>query len=84
VVLTALAPVPVPAGKTLELWIQPPDAKAPRSLGVLPAAGRQATLPAVPAPGTALSVTLEPSGGSPTGAPTGRVVYAGTLRRIRQ
>jgi len=84
VLLTAFAPVQVPGGKALELWLQPPDATAPRSLGLLPAAGRQVTLPGVPAPGTVLSVSLEPPGGSPTGAPTGRVVYAGTLRPIRQ
>jgi anti-sigma-K factor RskA len=83
VVLTAFAPVAVPGGKTLELWIQPPDAKAPRSLGLLPAAGREVLLPTMPADGTALSVSLEPPGGSPTGAPTGRVVYAGTLRQMQ-
>ncbi len=84
VALTAVAPVQVPAGKTLELWIQPPDAKAPRPLGVLPATGRQVTLSTMPEAGTALSVTLEPAGGAPMEAPTGRVVYAGTLQRIRQ
>jgi anti-sigma-K factor RskA len=82
VVLTALAPMQIAAGKALELWIQPPDAAAPRSLGVLPAAGRQMILPAIPAAGSVLSVSLEPAGGSTTGAPSGRVVYAGTLRRI--
>ncbi len=61
--------------------MQPPGAKAPMSLGVLPASGRQVALPGTPPAGTALSVTLEPTGGSPTGAPTGRVVYAGTLRQ---
>ncbi len=61
--------------------MQPPGAKAPMSLGVLPASGRQVALPGTPPAGTALSVTLEAAGGSPTGAPTGRVVYAGTLRQ---
>jgi anti-sigma-K factor RskA len=81
VVLTAFAPLKVPVGKTMELWIRPPDAKTPRSLGVLAAAGRQVSLPATPANGTELSVSLEPPGGSPTGVPTGHVVYAGTLRQ---
>jgi anti-sigma-K factor RskA len=84
VVLTALAPVPVPGGKALELWLQPPDAKAPKSLGLLAADGRRTTLPAMPEAGTMLSVTLEPAGGSPTGAPTGRLIYAGTLRPLQR
>ena len=83
VVLTALAPMQVADGKTLELWIQPPDAAAPTSLGALPADGRQAKLPGVPANGTTLSVSLEPAGLSRTGAPSGRVLYIGTLRQPR-
>jgi len=83
VLLTALAPVAVPAGKDLELWILPPGGTAPRSLGLLPARGRQVTLQAMPAAGTALMVSLEPPGGSPTGAPTGPVVYAGKLGQMR-
>jgi hypothetical protein len=84
VLLTALAPVQVPGGKTLELWLQPADGKAPKSLGMVPAAGGDVILSSVPEAGAALSVTLEPQGGSPTGAPTGRVVYAGTLRPVRR
>jgi len=41
------------------------------------------TLAAMPASGTALLVSLEPPGGSPTGAPTGPVVYAGKLGQLR-
>ncbi len=82
VVLTALAQVDVPAGKSLELWILPPGATTPKSLGVLPAAGRQVTLARMPATGTDLMVSLEPSGGSPTGAPTGPVVFAGKLQQM--
>ena len=68
--------------QTLELWMQPPNASAPKSLGTLPPAGRETILPVLPVAGTALSISLEPLGGSPTGAPTGRVVYAGALRPI--
>ncbi len=78
-VLTALAPVPVPAGRDLELWILPKGATAPRSLGVVTAAGRRIVLPTPPTPGTQLMVSVEPKGGSPTGAPTGPVVYAGAF-----
>ncbi|MBN9511503.1 MAG: anti-sigma factor [Alphaproteobacteria bacterium] len=78
-VLRALTPTPVPPGRDLELWILPKGGKQPTSLGVLPAAGRQIVLPAAPAPGTQLMVSLEPEGGSTTGAPTGPVLYAGTI-----
>lgn len=78
-VLSALTPVPVPPGRDLELWILPRGGTQPASLGVLPAAGRQIVLPAAPAPGTQLMVSLEPQGGSTTGAPTGPVLYAGTI-----
>ena len=79
VVLTAAAPTTVPEGRDLELWVLPKGANAPASLGVLPAVGRQMLLPAPPAPGTQLMVSLEPKGGSPTGKPTGPVLYAGTF-----
>jgi anti-sigma-K factor RskA len=82
VVLTALQTVPVPQGHDLELWILPPGAKAPASLGVLPAAGRRVAVAHMPPPGTQLMVSVEPVGGSPTGAPTGPVVYAGSLAQL--
>jgi anti-sigma-K factor RskA len=79
--IVALEPVTVASGKDLELWALPPGATAPVSLGVLPANGRAG--PAAPTPATnrtQLLVSLEPRGGSPTGQPTGPVLYAGTLR----
>ena len=67
-------------------WI--PDGEAPRPLGLLEGAADEALsvpLDALgggrPAPGDALAVSLEPSGGSPTGAPTGPIVALGTLER---
>ncbi|HEX3992345.1 MAG TPA: hypothetical protein VHX39_14335, partial [Acetobacteraceae bacterium] len=52
----------------------------PRSLGVLPASGIRMvdalTL------GTQLLVSLEPRGGSPTGQPTGPVLYGGRLTAL--
>lgn len=69
--------IAVPAGKDMELWALARGEATPRSLGVLPADGR--TLTAALTPDTQLLVSLEPHGGSPTGQPTGPVVYGGTL-----
>jgi anti-sigma-K factor RskA len=71
---TAIA---VPTDKDLELWALPQGETRPRSLGVLPRSGRQLT--AQLAPNTQLLVSLEPKGGSPTGQPTGPVLYGGWL-----
>ncbi len=79
VAVAAIAPAAVPEGRDMELWVLPKGAKTPAPLGVLPAAGRQVVLPAPPAPGTQLMVSLEPKGGSPTGQPTGPLLYAGTF-----
>lgn len=84
--VTALASLKPQADKSFELWILPPDKSAPISLGVLPQQGNQqvvvseqtATLLA----DSGLAVTLEPVGGSPTGGPTGAVVYQGKLAEI--
>ena len=69
----------VPAGHDLELWVLPAGAQRPASLGVLPAAGKQVPRGVVTAPGTQLLVSLEANGGSPTGQPTGPVLFAGRL-----
>lgn len=84
--LKALAPVNVPADRALELWMLP-GTGAPRSLGVFdPAAPRRVRLAAAPDEALrgidALAVSLEPRGGSPTGAPTGPVLYVGKLERL--
>lgn len=78
--LVALRPVPVAAGKDLELWALPKGAARPVALGVLPASGRNVAPPQMPARGTQLLISLEPLGGSPTGLPTGPVLFAGTLQ----
>lgn len=76
-VLRAVSAVAVPKGRDLQLWSLPDGATVPASLGVLPADGKQ--VQASPAAGGQLLVSLEPAGGSPTGAPTGPVVYSGKL-----
>lgn len=67
-----------------ELWLLPGANAAPISLGLLtPDATTRRPLPAGTAPllkaGAAVAVSEEPPGGSPTGQPTGPVVYVGTL-----
>ncbi len=84
-VLTALSQVPQ-AGRDYELWLIEGD-EAPVSLGIVPG-GRSARV-AVPqalraklVAGNLLAVSLEPQGGSTTGAPTGPVVAAGKISRL--
>jgi anti-sigma-K factor RskA len=72
--------VVVPTDHDLELWALGAGETRPRSLGVLPASGIQ--LVAALTPGTQLMVSLEPHGGSPTGQPTGPVLYGGRLTAL--
>ncbi|HEY0419315.1 MAG TPA: anti-sigma factor [Acetobacteraceae bacterium] len=67
-------------GTVMELWAVPPGAPGPVSLGVLRRGGGRLSIPATavqPAAGTLIQITLEPRGGSPTGAPTGPVLFSG-------
>ena len=65
--------------RALELWAIPPGG-APRSLGVISASGATVVRKRQALEGAdTLAVTLEPPGGSPSGNPTGPVVYAGKL-----
>jgi len=67
----------------LELWLVRPESGA-QSLGLIPAAGAarldigQRATPALLSGGL-LAVSQEPRGGSPTGQPTGPVVFTGPL-----
>lgn len=80
-----LQPVALRADKALELWAVPPQG-APRSLGTISADGTttvdRSKLPRSLLRGdtAALAVTVEPPGGSPTGRPTGPIVYVGKLQ----
>ncbi|MGE0876207.1 MAG: anti-sigma factor [Burkholderiales bacterium] len=70
---------------SLELWALP-SGKAPRSLGVLAADDKLKLALHAPADESlgdvpALAVSLEPRGGSPTGAPTGPVLFSGPCVR---
>jgi anti-sigma-K factor RskA len=73
-----------PSGKTYELWMLPRRGGAPVSMGLLPARGvttRELTGKQAQAIASAkgLAVSIEPPGGSPTGKPTGPVVYTAPL-----
>lgn len=69
-----------PPDRDLELWLVA-EGGDPRSLGLVRDAADIRLEPAVAraAPGATLAVSVEPPGGSPTGAPTGPVVYTGVL-----
>ena len=87
--VAAIAPIALASDRALELWMLP-DHGSPRSLGlvsaVAPAGIARVALPAnaeqalkdIPA----LAVSLEPSGGSPTGLPTGPVLYSGPIKHL--
>lgn len=64
-------------GKVHELWIIAPEA-APVSLGLLGEGPLTIPYP-MPPEGWILAVSLEPSGGSTTGAPTGPVLATGAV-----
>jgi anti-sigma-K factor RskA len=76
--IQAQTPLPLDKDRVHELWALPAGGQ-PVSLGILPRQGateRRLTAVQVAALATArqLAVSLEPSGGSPTGAPTGPVL----------
>ena len=78
---------PVPDDRVQQLWVLPPGATVPTSLGLLPpirGGEVRVTAPAVrPVAGMLIEITLEPPGGSPTGRPTGPVRFIGRLVEAR-
>ena len=77
---SAVAPEAPAKPHDFELWSI--AGGPPRPLGLLPQRpGGAVALPAarLPAPGYVLAVSLEPPGGSPTGSPTGPVLYQGKV-----
>lgn len=70
--------------KSFELWMLPDSGAAPVSLGLLPVNGAKvlhvdAAQLRVLAATSKLAVSIEPAGGSPTGAPTGPIPYIAPL-----
>lgn len=77
--LTPLHPVAIADNNSLQLWLIPPG-KAPISLGLLD--NQKATdvaLDSTISRSGVIAISLEPRGGSPTGQPTGPVLYSGQL-----
>ena len=79
-------PMPIPAGRSAQLWAIHGD-QPPVPLGTFRETGpgmyvAEAKMGAVIAPGTMLAISIEPMGGSPTGAPTGPVIASGTLTKV--
>jgi anti-sigma-K factor RskA len=67
-------------GRALELWAVPPQG-APRSLGLVRESGATTVLRTQLLRDTAaFAVSIEPAGGSTTGAPTGPIVSVGKLQ----
>ncbi|KEF29955.1 hypothetical protein D777_03131 [Marinobacter nitratireducens] len=84
--LRPVAADPAQSGKDYELWIVPEDGQ-PLSLGVIPAGGvHQVTLTdkarATLSSSRTLAISLEPRGGSPTGAPTGPILHVTKLYEL--
>jgi anti-sigma-K factor RskA len=77
-------PVALQTDRTLELWWAPAEGK-PRSLGLIRADGVTVLRPGALPGGLKgsgidhMAVSVEPAGGSPTGQPTGPVVFYGKL-----
>lgn len=85
-VIKAIATVTVAPDRSLELWALP-EGQNPQPLGLVPASGVGRVTLAGPAEAVlgnvrALAVSLEPAGGSPTGLPTGPVLYTGAVQRM--
>ncbi len=79
-VLKPLDAVAIDANRVLELWAVP-GTGAPRSLGLVASQGPTTVLRTRLLEGTAaFAVSIEPTGGSPTGAPTGPIVSLGKLQ----
>jgi anti-sigma-K factor RskA len=79
-VLRPLNDLSLTPGRALELWAVP-AAGAPRSLGLVNASGATTLLRSQLLRDTAaFAVSIEPAGGSTTGAPTGPIVSVGKLQ----
>lgn len=81
-----LVDVAVPSDRIMQVWTLPDRQTGPVSLGLLSESGsallQPASLPA-PKPQQLYEITMEPAGGSPTGRPTGPILFKGYAERPR-
>jgi anti-sigma-K factor RskA len=81
--LRAERAAPAASGTSYELWLLPAEGGPPVSLGVLAGLDARVNVAAAQVSrlraGAKLAVSVEPSGGSPTGAPTGPVILVGAI-----
>jgi anti-sigma-K factor RskA len=75
------------SGRDHELWLIAREGAAPVSLGIVrgPAPQRMPILRAIRgavAPDATVALSVEPTGGSPTGSPTGPVIASGAVTRV--
>ncbi|MGK5013307.1 anti-sigma factor [Janthinobacterium sp. MDB2-8] len=83
--LIPLGPTAVPQQKALQFWTKGKDWSAPVSLGLVkPGQSVKLTLDTLPPlqPEQLFEITLEPATGSPTGRPTGPVLYIGRAVKV--
>ncbi len=84
----SLASLDQKPNKAYELWLLPEHSAKPISLGLLPQRGnKEINVPVAllaQFKNSNLAVSIEPVGGSPTGQPTGDVVYQGQLINIKK
>ena len=77
---------PPQPGKSYQLWLMSKKFSSPRSLGVIGteeySRPQLAAYDPVILNSATYSVSLEPEGGSPTGVPTGPMVYSGKLIQV--
>lgn len=75
----------LPPDRSLQFWTKPQGAERPTSLGLVQP-GTRLELPAQRSPGLGeqqlFELTLEPRGGSPTGLPTGPILFVGRSLRL--
>lgn len=85
--LKAIAAPAAGTAKDFELWLLPSTGQ-PLSIGLLPSGDVEVTLRLSPEQfkalleSKALAISVEPKGGSPTGLPTGPVVYQSRMLKI--
>ena len=81
--LSAARAVLAGPAQSYELWLLPGEGAAPISLAVLGSLDARFDLPPAQVgrlrTGAKLAVSVEPAGGSPTGAPTGPVILVGEI-----